>query len=54
MDSKARRLKQELKICMSDDAKKINRHKRFILMDTLRLVLKVYVAPVNLKETDYV
>ena len=35
-----------------DGAKKINGRKRFILTDTLGLVLKVHITPVNLKETD--
>ncbi len=35
-----------------DGAKKINGRKRFILTDTLGLVLKVHITPANLKETD--
>jgi putative transposase len=35
-----------------DGAKKINGRKRFILTDTLGLVLKVHVTPANVKETD--
>ena len=35
-----------------DGAKKINGRKRFILTDTIGLVLKVHITPANLKETD--
>lgn len=35
-----------------DGAKKINERKRFILTDTLGMVLKVHITPANLKETD--
>jgi putative transposase len=35
-----------------DGAKKINGRKRFILTDTLGLVLKAHVTPANVKETD--
>ena len=35
-----------------DGAKSINGRKRFILTDTLGLVLKVHVTPANVKETD--
>ena len=35
-----------------DGAKKINGRKRFILTDTLGLVLKVHITPANLKEPD--
>ena len=35
-----------------DGAKKIHGRKRFILTDTLGLVLKVHITPANLKETD--
>jgi putative transposase len=35
-----------------DGAKKLNGRKRFILTDTLGLVLKVHITPANLKETD--
>lgn len=35
-----------------DGAKKIKGRKRFILTDTLGLVLKVHITPANLKETD--
>ena len=35
-----------------DGAKSINARKRFILTDTLGLVLKVHVTPASLKETN--
>lgn len=35
-----------------DGAKKINGRKRFLLTDTLGLVLKVHVTPASIKETD--